>query len=99
MRWTYRIHCGSSVTVSPGVTIFLRETRARLEARDAPSMSTSPSESKASLSSSESERAYTGTAAAGGRIVIGILAAVRSADVVGAAVQQRTESLEPQLWC
>lgn len=72
--------------------MLLCEVRARFEARVAPSMSTSPSESKASFSSSDSGRVYTGAAAAGGRIVIGMFQAGRSGVRVGAGGEKVADS-------
>lgn len=63
----YRIHWGSSVTVSPGVTMDLGDSRGRLEGG---SMSVSPSESR----EEESERSlrWIGAKGAGAVIVKGI---------------------------
>ena len=67
----YRIHWGSSVTTSPGVTIELLEVLERLEGRVS-SMEVSPSESwEASLSLLYAE--WGGLAGAGRRMVKGIL--------------------------
>ena len=65
---TYRIHCGSSVTVSPGVIRDLGESLGRLEGGG---MAVSPSES----TEEESERSlwWIGGRAAGDIIVKGII--------------------------
>ena len=72
MKGLHLIHCGSSVTLSPGVTRPLRESLGLFVGRTSSAMSTSPSESKEA--SSESWWA-TGIAGAGGRIEIAIVIA------------------------
>lgn len=68
----YRIHCGSSVTVSPGVTMDLVESLGRLEGGG---MSVSPSESREE--SSEASLWWRGKREAGVDIVKGIVEVVR----------------------
>lgn len=70
-----RIHWGSSVTISPGVTIPFPPNRARFAARASEAMSTSPSESTAS---SSDEVWYAGAAGAGGSIEIAIVICISS---------------------
>ena len=69
--WTgleaHLIHCGSSVTVSPGVTMAVPCSRARLAGRAFSVMSTSPSESREASSGLSSG---IGEAGAGGNIDI-----------------------------
>lgn len=66
----YLIHCWSSVTVSPGVTMSWLRVFARFAGRRSCIMSTSPSDSKPPLS--DDSLSYSGAAGAGGRIVIAI---------------------------
>lgn len=76
---TNLIHCGSSVTTSPGVTIsvpiFAPPKRGRLLGREASAgpSSTPPSESIDMESTSESARGVPTSSTTGGRIVIAIL--------------------------
>lgn len=68
----YLIHCGSSVTVSPGVTMPLPSVFARLLGRRSCIMSTSPSPSESKPPSEDDSLSYSAAAGAGGRIVIAI---------------------------
>lgn len=68
----YLIHWGSSVTVSPGVTMPLPSVLARLLGRRSCIMSTSPSASESKPPSEDDSLSYSAAAGAGGRIVIAI---------------------------
>ena len=68
----YRIHWGSSVISSPGVTTVVEDKRAHFVGRELSSMVVSPSESRDWSSEDEAEESCSGLAGAGARIMKGI---------------------------